>query len=111
MATQLALADDLAPRRKALHLVSKGPRTEKAYVHGPMLPFGPREASVFTLPWPEPAPDVERVRIEHTAHACGIGKHWVACVNKRCALPTKTPCFACEQAVAASYRAGRYVSR
>jgi hypothetical protein len=121
MSAQLNLSEDLSPRtfRKFAHIVN--PRVRDREMED-TLSFmwdeiakepesATKRASVFEMPAliPEPRPAIISGL---PAHWCGLGKHYVWCCNvKRCTLPAKSPCAACEEKVAASYRPGRYVSR
>lgn len=113
---QLALVPDVEPRRfkPRMHDVRPGPRIsdrqmaeELSLVWEPIAK-GQKAASIFTLPWPEPM-ESERVVVEHNAHACGLCRRFVACVQpKRCTRAYKSPCSTCEDKVRASFRPGRY---
>ena len=110
MSTQLALSDDIQPRRFRSHEVWKR-RTPAPEVQGPALPFGNKPASIFEVPIPMEEPRKARVT-GVKVHQCGICRKFSWCANiSRCTLAMRTPCGPCEQAVEASYRAGRYASR
>ena len=111
---QLAIAEDLSPRRPKQHFVSI---KEKASAGENLtLLYGSKPASVIELPWPIPE-EADRVREfrPHLSHRCGLyGGHRYACVagiEERCSLPDASPCPECERRVRLSYKAGRYVSR
>lgn len=116
MSTQLALTDDIQPRRFRRHTVLhlRGPfqKPTKTEPDGEVLPLRYEDVrvprNIFEVPYPIPE-DKPRVHVEHNSHACGISKHFWACPNAaRCNAPFKMPCAACEERVQASYRPGFY---
>lgn len=111
MSAQLLLTDDLAPRRKAMHIVHS--RKQPPVAEGLELPWGTKAASVFEIPWPTIPEDRERIYRKHVSHYCALyGGHRYRCIgSERCSLRDKAPCAECERRVRLSYRAGKYVSR
>lgn len=106
---QFAIADDLSPRRRRVHLVAPGPKPPKENTTLSLV-YGAKSASIFEIPTVLPTEEYqERPVVEHNSHACGIAKHFWAYPNPtRCTLSFKAPCTTCEERVQASYVAGRY---
>jgi hypothetical protein len=106
MSTQLAIAD-ISPRRPRSHVVMREAWLKPAETLP--LEYGLKEASIFSLPWPGLEERAVPTVVQHTAHSCGLGRHFFKCWQPdRCTAPFKLPCESCETKARAGYRAGRY---